>query len=122
MLLTTALLVIYSGYAFMIGWIEASWPLRIGGVLALVASYGVAMLRPWSRFLVYLLTAGFIAKLGHSVWYAYAAGFFDFQFGSARQSVASLLPSTVLLLLSLACCHSVYRHFSGARRAEPNPG
>ncbi len=53
MLLTTALLVIYSGYAFVIGWIEDSWPLRVGGALAVIASYGVAMLRPWSRYLVY---------------------------------------------------------------------
>jgi len=37
MLLTTALLMIYSGYAFTIGHIEDSWPLRFGGALAIVA-------------------------------------------------------------------------------------
>lgn len=117
MLLTTALLVIYSAYAFMIGWIEDSWPLRVGGALAVVASYGVAMLRPWSRHLVYLLTAGFIAKLAHSVWYANKAGFFDLKFGSMQRAVVSLLPSTLMALLSLLCCYLVFRHF--ARRQVP---
>jgi hypothetical protein len=115
MLLTTALLVIYSAYAFMIGWIEDSWPLRAGGALAIVASYGVAMLRPWSRHFVYLLTAGFISKLGHSVWYAHTTGFFDFQFESVLQSLASLLPSIVLVVLSLLCCYFVHSHFADRR-------
>lgn len=118
MLLTTALLVIYSAYAFMIGWIEDSWPLRVGGALAVVASYGVAMLRPWSRYLVYLLTAGFVAKLGHSVWYAHTAGFFDFQFETAREAASSLAPSTMMGLLSLLCCYFVSRHFAGQRRCD----
>lgn len=114
MLLTVALLAIYSISAFMIGWIEDSWPLRIGGALAVIASYGVAMLRPWSRYLVYLLTTGFMAKLAHSVWYAHVAGFFDFQFVSAQQSVASLLPSIALVVLSLMCCYFVHKHFANS--------
>lgn len=112
MLLTTALLVVYSAYAFMVGWVEDSWPLRLGGALAVVATYGVAILRPWSRYLVYLLTAGFIGKLAHSLWYAHTAGYFDVQFGSARQSFASLVPSSVLVVLSLLCCYFVYQHFT----------
>ena len=45
MLLTVALLVIYSAYAFLIGSIEKSWVLLAGGVVAIVASYGTAMLK-----------------------------------------------------------------------------
>ncbi len=116
MLLTVALLVIYSAYAFLIGIIEDSGLLVAGGAIAVVASYGTAMMRPWSQYLVYLLTAGFIAKLGHSVYQAQAAGFFDFQFGSARAIALSLLPSLVMAALSCACCFFVYRHFR--RRAS----
>ena len=115
MLLTTALLMIYSACAFVIGWVEDSWLLWLGGILALIASYGVAMLRPWSCYLVYLLTAGFFAKFGHSVWYAHTAGYFEFQFGSYGEAVASLVPSTMIGLLSLLCCYLVFRFFAGQR-------
>lgn len=115
MLLTTALLVIFSAYAFMIGWNEDSWLLWLGGILALIASYGVAMLRPWSRYFVYLLTAGFFAKFGHSVWYAQRAGYFEFQFGSYGEAVASLAPSTMIGLLSLLCCYLVSSYFARHR-------
>jgi hypothetical protein len=118
MLLTTGLLVIYSAYAFMIGWIEDSWPLCVGGAVAVVASYGVAMLRPWSRFLVYFLTAGFFAKLGHSIWYAHTAGYFDFQFETSGEAISSLASSTMMGLLSLFCCYLVSRHFAGQRRRD----
>ena len=111
MLLTVALLVIYSVYAFLIGSIEKSWVLLAGGVMAIVASYGTAMLRPWSRYLVYLLTAGFFAKLGFSIYDAMESGFFEFQFGSARATALSLLPSLFMASLSGACCFLVYRHF-----------
>jgi hypothetical protein len=70
------------------------------------------MLRPWSRYLVYLLTAGFIAKLGHSVWYASKAGFFGFQFGSTQRAFISLLPGAAMALLSLLCCYLVFRYFA----------
>ena len=96
MLLTTALLFIYSVYAFLIGSIEDSVPLLAGGVIAVVATYGVAMLRPWSRYLVYLLTAGFVAKLGYSIYSGITSGYFDFQFGSANASLKSLAPSLAL--------------------------
>jgi len=76
------------------------------------------MLRTWSRFLVYLLTAGFFAKLGHSIWYAHTAGFFDFQFRSAREAASSLAPSSMMGLLSLLCCYLVSRYFSGQRRSN----
>ena len=111
MLLTTALLFIYSVYAFLIGSIEDSVPLLVGGVIAVVATYGVAMLRPWSRYLVYLLTAGFVAKLGYSIYSGITSGYFDFQFGSANASLKSLAPSVALAILSGVCCVLVFRHF-----------
>lgn len=111
MLLTVALLVIYAVYAFLIGTIEDSWLLLAGGVVALIASYGTAMLRPWSRYLVYALAAGFIGKLGWSIIAGVRSGFFEFQFGTAREMVRSLAPSLLLAMLSCMCCVLVFRHF-----------
>ena len=54
LLLTVALLVIYSFYAFSIGSIRILVPLIAGGVVSVVASYGTAMTWPWSQYLVYL--------------------------------------------------------------------
>lgn len=111
MLLTTALLAIYGAYAFMIGMIERSLPLQLGGVVSIAAVYGTAMVKPWSRPLVYLLTAGFFAKLGLSIYEAHRAEFFVFQFGSLREVAWSLLPSAVMALLGVLCCVIVHRQF-----------
>ena len=116
MLLTVALLAIFAAYAFLIGSIEESWILMAGGVLSVVASYGTAMLRPWSQYLVYGLTIGLVGKLGLSIYQGITSGFFDFQFGSARAALYSLLPSMALVLLSCLCCLLVYRHFRGQPR------
>ena len=117
MLLTVALLVIYGVYAFLIGSIEKSWALWAGSGIAAVASYGTAMLRPWSQYLVYLLAAGFFAKLGFSIYAGVVSGYFDFQFGSVSESLKAILPSAMMALLSCVCCLLVFRHFRGKRAA-----
>jgi hypothetical protein len=123
MLLTVALLVIYSVYAFLIGSIEKSWVLLAGGIVAIVASYGTAMLKPWSRYLVYALAIGFVSKLAQSVTAAIRAGYFGFQFRSTQQALWSLAPSLLLVVLSCVCCVLVFRHFRGAQgpAISPNP-
>ena len=118
MLFTTALLVIYGTYAFLIGSIEDSLPLLIGGGVATVATYGTAMVRSWSQYLVYLMTAGFFGKLGLSIYQAQRAGFFEFQFGSNLGVAQSLAPSLVMALLGVACCVIVYRQFRGGTMAS----
>ena len=115
MLLTVALLVIYSAGAFLIGSFEKSRLLMAGGVVALVASVGTALLKPWSRWVVYALTAGFVVKLAWSIIAAVQAGFFGFQFGSSAEILWSLAPSLLIALLSVTCCWIVYRHFSASR-------
>ena len=115
LLVTVALLAIFSAYAFLIGSIEKSWILTTGGFLAVVATYGVAMMRPWSRYLVYLLTLGFLAKIGLSIYEGVVSGFFGFQFGSSREIARSLLPTLLMALLSVACCAFVFRHFRPAK-------
>ena len=110
-LVTVALLVIYSVYAFSIGAIEGSFVLAAGGVMSLIASIGAALLMPWSRHLVYLLAAGFIGKLTLSIIDATRVGFFDFQFDSGMAAVCSLGPSLAMVLLSCLCCLIVHRQF-----------
>lgn len=121
MLLTVALLVIYGAYAFLIGSIEESWALLAGGVVAIVASYGTAMLRPWSRYLVYALAIGFVSKLAQSVIAAIRAGYFRYQFESTQQALWSLAPSLLLVVLSCLCCVLVYRHFRAQRGPAITP-
>lgn len=119
MLLTTALLVTYSVLAFRIGRIEGSWALLAGSGIAAVASYGTAMVRPWSRYLVYVLAIGFVAKLGHSIYAGVDSGYFDFQFGSQWTALRALVPSMTMALLSCVCCILVFRHFRGASQDQP---
>jgi len=115
MLLTVAVLVIFSVYAFLIWSIEGSWMLLLAGVASIVASIGTALLKPWSRYFVYALTAAFISKLTWSIIVAVRAGFFGFQFGSSTEVLRSLAPSLFMALLSCACCWIVYRQFDARR-------
>lgn len=117
MLLTVALLAIYSAYAFLIGSIEKSWVLTAGGVVSVLACYGTAMLRPWSKYLVYALALGFVVKLFGSILDAIRAGYFQFQFGSAKEVLWSLTPSLLMVVLSCLCCALVHLHF----RTVPGP-
>jgi hypothetical protein len=117
MLLTTALLAIYCAYAFSIGSIEDSIPVLVGGVVSIFATYGAAMVRPWSRYLVYVLAAGFVAKLFGSFVDAIRAGYFQFQFGSVPDIIWSLTPSLLMVAVSFVCCIVVHRQF----RPEPAP-
>lgn len=116
MLLTVALLAIYSAYAFLIGSIEGSWALLSGGIASVLACYGTAMLRPWSRYLVYALAIGFVAKLAQSIVDAIRAGYFGYRFASSEQALWSLAPSLAMVALSCLCCYFVYRHFRAAQR------
>ena len=80
MLITLALLVIYAVYAFRTAYIDESWIYGLLGVLSLAACYGTAMLRAWSQYLVYSLTALFIAAWCYSVYAGAAVGYFSFFF------------------------------------------
>ena len=119
MLFTTALLAIYGTYALLIGMIERSMPLQLGAVVSIAAVYGTALVRSWSTQLVYLVTAGFIAKLGSSILEAQRAEFFGFQFGSTWEIAWPLIPSLIMALLSLVCCVILRRQFQ--QRPAPVP-
>lgn len=123
-LFTVAMLVLYVGYAFRIGFIEDSWMLLMAGCVAVLATYGTAMLRPWSRYLVYILASGFISKIGYSIYAGVKSGYFAIQFDTTGAALKSLWPSAAMVLLSCACCLLVHRHFSStaALPSEGQPG
>ena len=122
-LLTVAVLMIYSAYAFLIGFVEDSWILMAVGVLSVIASIATALLKPWSQYLVYALAAGFVGKLTWSIIAALRVGFFGFQFGSPGEVLRSMMPNLIMAFLSCACCWIVYQHFATDRaRLAPITG
>ena len=117
MLITTALLAIYAVYAFWTAYVDESWAYGAIGLVTLAACYGTAMLRDWSRYLVYALTAAFVAAWGYSVYYGASVGFFSFWYGSKLESAKALAPGFALVALSCTASCIAFRHF---RRTQPN--
>jgi len=115
MLITVALLALYAAYAFWTAHIDKSWIYGFLGLLSLVACYGAAMLRVWSQYLVYLLTALFIAAWCYSVYAAAAVGFFSFFFSSRLLAIKALAPGLVLVMLSCLASWNAFSHFRRAR-------
>lgn len=111
MLVTVALLAIYCAYASWTAFLDRSWAYVLIALISLAASYGTAMLRPWSRYLVYLLTSGFVAAWCFSLYAGARAGFFEFFFASPLEAARSLAPGLFLAVLSLGCSYIVFRHF-----------
>jgi len=115
MLVTVALLAIYAAYAFWTAYSDKSWMYVSLGVLALVACYGAAMLRAWSQYLVYLLTALFIVAWCYSVYAGAKVDYFVFFFPSYVAVIKTLAPGFGLVLLSCVAAWNTFIHF---RRAD----
>jgi hypothetical protein len=111
MLITVALLALYAAYAFWTAYVDNSALYGLLGLLSLVACYGTAMLRPWSQFLVYLLTALFVAVWCYSVYAGAVAGFFSFFFPSHVLVIKALAPGFALVVLSCLASWNVFNHF-----------
>jgi hypothetical protein len=111
LLVTVALLAIYVAFALQTALIEKSWLLAGAATVALVACIGTALMKPWSRHLVYLITAGFIGKWCWSIFDGFRAGYYGFQFGSSREAILALVPGLLMVVLSCVCAWLVYRHF-----------
>jgi hypothetical protein len=114
MLVTVALLVIYAAYAFWTAYFDKSWIYGSLGLLTLAACYGAAMLRAWSQYLVYLLTALFIAAWFYSVYSGAAVGYFGFFFESYLLAIKALAPGFALVLLSCVASWNTFNHFRRA--------
>ena len=114
-LVTVALLAIYALYALRQALIWKSPFYLALALLAVIGCIGTALVRPWSRHAVYLLTAGFIVGWLHSIYAGFIAGYFTFAFRSRLDIVRSLAPGLAMVLLSSACSMYVYRHFKTPR-------
>ena len=114
MLITVALLAIYAAYALWTAYLDESWIYGLLGALALVACCGTAMLRAWSQYLVYLLTALFIAAWCYSVYSGAAVGYFDIFFSSQLLVLKALAPGFALVLLSCAASWIAFSYFRRA--------
>lgn len=101
MLVTVALLAIYCAYSSWMASVEQSWFYLFVAATSLAACIGTAVLQPWSRYLVYILTTGFIAAWSHSVYAGAKAGFFVFFFSSPLRAMKSIAPGLALVALSL---------------------
>ena len=82
MLFTVAMMAVLAVYAFWMADVDHSWLYLVLGIVCIAACIGVALLRAWSQYLVYLLSAAFVAAWIHSVYTGAAAGYFDFFFSS----------------------------------------
>jgi preprotein translocase subunit SecY len=118
MLVTVALLAVYATYAFWTASVYKSWIYSLLGVLSLVACYGTAVLRAWSQWLVYLLTALFIGAWCYSVYAGASVVFFSFFFSSRLLVLKALAPGLALVALSCLASWIVFRHFSLVRPSE----
>ena len=116
MLFTVALMAVFAVYAFWTAHVDKSWVFLVLGIASVAACIGVALLRPWSQYLVYLLTTAFIAHWLHSVYAGAAVGYFEFMFSSRLLAAKTLVPGLVLVLMSAAANWIAYSHFRRPRQ------
>lgn len=114
LLVTTALLAVYSAYAAWAAFIERSWLLAGFAVVAVAACLGTALMRPWSRYPVYLLTTAFCGAWLLSVYDGIRVGYFEFAYSSPLEVARALVPGLLLVTLSAVCSYLVFRHFHRA--------
>ena len=121
-LLTVALLAIYATYAGWTAYVDESGIYAAVTVVAAAACVGVALLKPWSQYPIYALTAGFTLEWLRSVANATRAGYFDFAFGTRLEMAQSLAPELALVIVSIACSCMGFRFFRrSAERAATDP-
>lgn len=109
MLFAVALLALYTCFCGWIALTEHNWILVPVTLLAGTACVAAARLRPWSQWLVYLLTAAFVGVWARSLYESYRVGFFHFVHGT--QIVRFLAPDIVMVLLALFCSYAVFTNF-----------
>ena len=115
MLVTVALLAVYATYASWTAYTDQSWLFALLGALSCVACVGTALLRPWSQYLVYALTAFFIVGWCYSVYAGAAVGYFTFFFESTAAARA-LAPGIALVILSCMASWTCFSHFRAFRQ------
>jgi len=87
--------------------------LLIWTALSFSAIYGLLKDKSWSQFLVYLLAVVIIFAWSYSLIYSFDYGWQDENTG---RMILSLLPGIVIVILTLASCIVVFRHFLKAEK------
>jgi hypothetical protein len=87
--------------------------LLIWSVLSFVTVYGLLQNKSWSQFLVYVLAAVIIFAWSYSLIYSFDYGWQDEDTG---KMIISLLPGIVIVIVTLASCIVVFRHFRKLRK------
>ena len=113
MLFAVALLALYTCFAAWLALSEHAWAYLLVALLTGVACAGTALLKPWSQYLVYLLTAAFIAVWVFSLYGSYRVGFFHFI--STPQLVRFLAPDAVMVVMACYCSYAVFSNFRRPR-------
>ena len=116
MLVTVALLAVYATYSFWSAYAGQSGLYALLGAVSAVTCVGTALLRPWSQYLVYALTALFIVGWCYSVYAGAVVGYFSFFFESTAAAAKALAPGMALVILSCRASWNCYGHFRASRQ------
>lgn len=87
--------------------------LFIWTILSFSAVYGLFNKKSWSQFPVYVLSAVVIVAWSYSLIHSFDYGWMDEDIGII---ILSLLPGIIIVILALASCVIVYRHFRNLRK------
>ncbi len=113
MLFAVALLALYACFAGWLAFREHSWPYALVAVAAALGCVTAAMLKPWSRFIVYLLNIAFLAAWGYFIHAYYRTG--ALRLLSNGRLARLLAPDTVMVLLICYCSYAVFINFRERR-------
>jgi hypothetical protein len=108
-LIVMALLALYGVYAGWMAIVERSLVYGFSAAIAIVACVGAALLKPWSRYLVYLLATAVVGSWAYSVYDAARVGYFGLF--SRSEVFIALVPEVFLMLLSCYCVYAVFTQF-----------
>ncbi len=114
-LITVAILAFYGVYGVWIAISEHSVTSALLGAVATIAAVGAAMLKAWSRYPVYLLTAALVGTWSYSLYDSARAGYFKLY--SASQIALQLGPGMFMIILSCFCTYVVFRQFRTKKSA-----
>jgi hypothetical protein len=118
-LVTVAFLAQCCAFALWFGWTHRLWLMIAIGLVAGIASVGAANMQRWSRFLVYAMSAGFVATWLYSIYAAARVGYFGPL--AWRTIILSLIPGIALLLVALFCSLMAHSHLGRARPVDAPP-
>jgi hypothetical protein len=109
-LVTVAFLALYCAFALWVGITHRAWLMVSIALVAAIASIGAATMRRWSRYLVYLLSAGLATTWLYSIYAAARVGYF----GPLSWStiILSLTPGLLLLIVACFCSRMAHRHLA----------